>query len=631
MKMSFSAWLGLACLPLMNSKAGPFDAVTDDPALPRILLIGDSISVAYTEIVREHLAGKANVHRPSQNCGPTLRGLNRIDQWLGAGRWDVIHFNFGLHDMKSIAPEASPRHNARLVDIKDGIVMTPIPEYESHLQTLVRHLKKTGARLIWCNTTPVPEGARGRVPGHARRYNDVAAKVMNAEKVAINDLFAFATNLPSGMQRTGDVHFTPKGSMALGKEVARVIEHHLASTGFKPFPAPETLPAQTDLPPILKFADGGSVGSPDQWPKRRQELLDMLAHYVYGHTPPPPLNIRFERVSVDPHYLDGRATKKQIRIFCGPEDSPINLLLFTPNQGKASPVFLGLNFRGNHTTVPDVDVPLSSRWVRDGDGVKDNRATEKTRGTSSARWPVAQIVERGFAMATFYQGDIDPDKNDLSDGIHAHYYRRGQEKPDAAEWGCLAAWAWGLHRAVDYLVTDPDIDPEKIAVMGHSRNGKTALVAGAFDDRIALVVSNQSGCGGAAISRRRMGETVERINKSFPHWFNTNFKAFDNKEDHLPLDQHFLVAASAPRPVLVCSAEEDKWADPEGEFAALVGADPVHRLLGLAGLQTTSYPGLNTLVGETLAYHVRPGKHNVGSADWKVFMDFAEKHFGNEK
>ena len=194
-------------------------------------------------------------------------------------------------------------------------------------------------------------------------------------------------------------------------------------------------------------------------------------------------------------------------------------------------------------------------------------------------------------------------------------------------WGGLAAWAYGIHRAVDYLVTDPDIDTERIAVMGHSRNGKAALFAGATDDRIALVVSNQSGCGGAALSRRKQGETVKAINDSFPHWFNREFRKFNDNQDQLPLDQHLLISLMAPRPVLVASARGDNWADPEGEFLGLKGAESVYKLFGKAGLIVDEMPDTNQLVGAELGYHIRPGEHSVGSADWKVFMDFADQFF----
>ena len=617
-----------------NAKPKPLAQIEDQLGLPRVLLIGDSISIGYTLDVRANLEGIANVHRPPTNCGPTLRGLEQLDAWLGDKPWDVIHFNWGLHDLKYIAKDSTPRHNGKLTPIEQGEQMVPIDDYAANLELLINKLQATGAALIWRNTTPVPEGAKGRVVGDSARYNDRALQIMRQRNIPVDDLYSFALQRQAKIQRKADVHYTPAGSKQLADHVTRAIISALPVSSKSRRVAQLfqdlSLTPSEDLPNPLLGLNGQLVTDTDQWPQQQAYLQDLLAHFEYGHAPAPPAHSSFQVIREDRLALDGKATKKEIRVHFGPVGTPsFDLLLYTPNhRAEPAPVFLGLNFHGNQTVVHDHEVTLTSSWVPTrGDGVVANRATAATRGTSASRWPITAIIDRGYAVATVYHGDIDPDFDDPTNGIQPHLTDEVDADQAPHQWGSLRAWAYGLSRAADYLVQDPSINPNRIAVMGHSRNGKTALVAGAYDQRFSLIISNQSGCGGAAISRRRHGETIKVINTNFPHWFCGAHKTFNDREAHQPIDQHTLIATLAPRPVLICSATGDDWADPQGEFLAAKEAGKVYQWLGTEGMRAEAFPNENQLIDSIVGYHVRPGKHGIGIKDWTVFMNFADKHW----
>lgn len=388
-----------------------------------------------------------------------------------------------------------------------------------------------------------------------------------------------------------------------------------------------------ELPELLTTQDGTKITTQEQWlKKRRPEILALFEEHVFGRQPStvPQLRVR-ERSRVD-DALGGAAIRRELTVFFTDDDAgpAMDVLVYTPSQAEEPvPVFLGYNFCGNHTVDPDPAIHVTESWVRNDrrTKAKGNKASAEDHGVMSRRWDAKAIVEAGLGLATIYYGDIDPDFHDeFYNGIHAMFDEQGPDRPADAG-GSISAWSWGLSRALDVLETDALVDGERVAVFGHSRLGKTSLWAGATDPRFAMVISNNSGCGGAALSRRRFGETVARINTSFPHWFCRNHRQYNNNEDALPVDHHMLIALSAPRPVYVASAKEDQWADPRGEMLSVYHAGPAYELFGKTGLPGDQLPALNSPIHTDVAYHIREGKHDVTAFDWQQYIKFALKHF----
>lgn len=387
--------------------------------------------------------------------------------------------------------------------------------------------------------------------------------------------------------------------------------------------------AACHVPDPLVMQDGTPVATAEMWhARRRPELLRLFAAHVYGRLPDPPEALRFEVVQRDGRALGGRATRTRIvgRLAADTGRPRLSLECYLPNGRSAPvPVFVGL-----HLFDRDADVPVAAEPVRS----KTQPPSERAAGLPLAgfrdlpgRNIIHTILARGYGIATLEASDIAPDDAERYDTGVLGWFEPEPSRRAADAGRAIAAWAWGLSRAQDYFETDPAIDPRRTVVVGHSRMGKTALWAGAQDTRFAIVISNNSGCGGAALSRRAVGETVADITRVFPHWFCGTYARYGGREAECPVDQHELLALIAPRPVYVASAAEDLWADPRGEFLALLAAEPVYRLLGRPGLGVAAWPPVDAPIGDVMGYHLRSGEHALTDYDWLRFLDFADRHF----
>jgi hypothetical protein len=382
------------------------------------------------------------------------------------------------------------------------------------------------------------------------------------------------------------------------------------------------------LPDPLVFNDGKPVRTAKEWTtRRRAEILELFASNVYGHSPQPPADLNYEIFDANDHALAGKAVRKQITVyFSQKKDGPKeDLLIYVPaNAKKPVPVILAINFSGNQAVSTDPAIRLATLWNRKTH--EPQRASEDLRGTMKD-FDLEKILARGYAFATLCYQDIEPDfKGGYVHGIRPLFLKGGQTEPAPDDWGAIGAWSYGLSRAMDYLEKDKSVDAKRVAIMGHSRLGKTVLWTGAMDTRFAMMISSCSGEGGASLARRNYGETVRNLVDVFPYWFCSSFAKYADRADQLPVDTHELIALSAPRPVYVTGAEEDKWADPKGEFLACVGAGPVYRLLGAQDLGTDRMPPLNQPIMHTIGFHYRTGAHAVTAFDWDQFLTFADMH-----
>jgi len=377
----------------------------------------------------------------------------------------------------------------------------------------------------------------------------------------------------------------------------------------------ENLIPHYDLPPLLVSSEGQKIETAEAWKTvRRPQIMSLFSNLVYGRVPAPesPIKTEFAVKKTDPDFMGGKATRKDVLIRFSNDKGRVEMLIlvFVPNQSaKPVPAFMKHSF--NNTRSGDFEAhPLRPGRLRNG-------------------WPLGEFFKRGYAFVAVYQQDlVGHNEVQFLRGIHPLFYKKGQSFPKAHEWGVLSAVAWGAMRAMDYLETDSDIDSKRVAIMGHSKMGKATLWTAAQDERFALAISAQSGCAGAALWRRRSGETLRKMVTRFPYWLCRNAWKFVDREDDLPVDQHMLLACIAPRPVYIHSGVKDTWADGRGEYLSAYHASEVYRLLGLKGLTSETSPPVGTaIIASDVGYHIRQGGHSIETYDWARFLDFADYHF----
>ena len=382
--------------------------------------------------------------------------------------------------------------------------------------------------------------------------------------------------------------------------------------------------AQAPLPDPLTMENGSRVTTSEEWfDVRRPELREFFESNMYGRAPQDWSQVRSRLLEEDAGALNGLATRKQIRILWdGTEEGPYaDVLVYLPNhiQGKV-PVVLGLNFEGNHSISIDPGVLIPQEILR------QNRGGEIERGFHYGQWPVNEILERGYGVATAWRNEVSLDNRGRHmEGVRSVYpaLAEGDEN-----WATVSAWAWGLSRIADLLLGDERIDPERLSVIGFSRLGKASLWAGATDERFAVTISECSGAGGAKLLYRNRGEKVHNL-VGVGYWFCRNFAQYANKDTELPFDSHEMMSLIAPRGLYVASATGDGYADPPGEYEALRLTAPVYELLGYTSNLPEAFPAADTPLGAgtRLGYHVRTGKHDVTPQDWGYILTFLDAYW----
>lgn len=383
------------------------------------------------------------------------------------------------------------------------------------------------------------------------------------------------------------------------------------------------------LPALLKCHDGQAVTNSKMWvQKRRPELLKMVEEIQFGKAPARPAEMSFKVFDKGTQAFDGKALRKQVTIYLTKDttDNKLNLVIYTPAAARGSvPLLMNMSFSAYNQIIPDSGLRVGDIWTKEGKRIKAEQPS------AFGKMNIVQFLDAGIGFATAYYGDIEPDfKNGINHGIRKKYLKPGQAEPASDEWGAISSWAWGLSRVMDYLETDKQIDSKRVALQGASRLGKTVLWAGVRDVRFKLVVASISGEGGAALSRRNYGETIQHITdpSRYKYQFASNYHEYAGNVNSMPIDAHMLVALMAPRPLLLQTGNTDYWSDPKGEFLSAVAASPAYALFGKKGPGASVMPaaGDTSLLMNDLGYYMHEGGHTVLSGDWVHIISYLKKY-----
>ena len=389
----------------------------------------------------------------------------------------------------------------------------------------------------------------------------------------------------------------------------------------------ETKVGTYTLPDPLVTTKGERVRDAATWARvRRPEILRMFESIQFGKAPGKPDKVTIDRFDTGTVALDGKAIRRQTTLYFTDDHSgpKAELLSYVPAGAQGPvPLLLQISFSPNASVVDDPGIKPGEMWNR------DKKRVPAPPASALGRVDVLPFLANGIGFATLYYGDIEPDfKGGIPFGIRGRYLKPGHTQPADDEWGAIAAWAWGLRRVMDYLETEPAVDAKRVALLGSSRLGKTALWAGATDPRFAVIIASVSGESGAALSRRNYGETVRHMTDStrYDYQFAHNYQSYGQRVNELPMDGHMLVSLIAPRPLLLQTGSTDYWSDPKGEYLSAVAASPVWKLFGKEGLATDHYPAAGEPVLSTLGYSMHEGRHGILPYDWPIFLQFLKRH-----